>query len=372
MIVQPITSNEQLLSLQSDWNALAEGNPLRSWDWLATWWNHYGLPLGRQLRLLAVYEEVENSASKLLGIAPWYLEPSRTRGNVLRPLGSGEVCTDHLSLISLQENRSHVAKAVAKFLVETCDDWDQLVLDAVDAEDEAITELMQALEQHECLVSRREADACWIVDLPGDWEEYLAILSKSHRKQIRRAERKMLHSGRAVWHRAEDENGLEEAWPLLVDLHQRRRKSLGEPGCFASHAFHDFHHEVAQHLLPKNQLRLSWLEIDGKPAAAEYHFAGQSTTYAYQSGIDPERLEEGPGQLSIIKTMQAAIQEGHHQFDFMRGDEPYKAHWRATPHPSYNYRVVPNKRLAKLRGRVIHVAGEMIDWARQSAQSLTN
>ncbi len=169
-----------------------------------------------------------------------------------------------------------------------------------------------------------------MLDLPASWDEYLAGVSKSHRKQLRQLERRVLESERVRWHRVQNAAEFDEAWPVLVDLHQRRRHSLDEPGCFASRVFHDFHREVAGRLLDRGQLRLSWMELDGVPAAAEYHLADGTTTYAYQGGVDPDRLAEEPGRLSTILCLRAAIEEGHRRIDFLRGDEPYKAHWRAT------------------------------------------
>jgi len=49
---------------------------------------------------------------------------------VLRPLGSGEVCTDHLTLVSAPENTAGVASAVAAYLTND-DEWDRLELPAV-------------------------------------------------------------------------------------------------------------------------------------------------------------------------------------------------------------------------------------------------
>ena len=88
---------------------------------------------------------------------------------------------------------------------------------------------------------------------------------------------------------------------------------------------------------------MSWMELDGTPAAAEYHLADSAATYAYQGGVDPDRLDEEPGRLSTILCLRHAIEEGHRQLDFLRGDEPYKAHWRATPRATYDYRVIPNR-----------------------------
>jgi CelD/BcsL family acetyltransferase involved in cellulose biosynthesis len=155
-------------------------------------------------------------------------------------------------------------------------------------------------------------------------------------------------------------------------LHQRRRISLGEPGCFASPTFHDFHREVAGLLRQRDQLRLSWLELDGTPAAAEYHFADQQTTYAYQGGVDPVRLQEEPGRLSTILCMRRAIEEGHARFDFLRGAEPYKAHWRAEPRMAYDYRVLPNRHLAKIRGKMVNLTTTVSDWLRSSIHQLAD
>jgi CelD/BcsL family acetyltransferase involved in cellulose biosynthesis len=155
----------------------------------------------------------------------------------------------------------------------------------------------------------------------------------------------------------------EAAWPLFIDLHQLRRQSLGEPGCFADPTFTQFHNEVAPLLLTAGRLRLSWLALDGEPVAAEYHFAGDGVTYAYQGGVDPARLDDEPGRLSNIATLRAAIAEGHAAFDFLRGDEPYKAHWRATPHATVHVRISPPSHRSNW-------LAQTVDWADSVASAV--
>jgi len=383
MTINLISNWNELSSLEAQWNELAGDMPFRSWDWLATWWKHYGTgstntstderpqTAERQLYVLAVYGQdgrgnTTDGKRPLIGIAPWYLDRTVIHGNVLRWLGSGEVCTDHLSLICRPEHWQEVVAAVANELTANRDDWDRIDLGAVDADDAAIAELVKAFEERDCLVSRHPADACWVLEIPATWDDYLASISKSHRKQLRQLERRVLESERVRWHQVASEDELVAAWGILVDLHQRRRRSLDEPGCFASGQFHDFHREVTQRLLARGQLRISWLELDGSPAAAEYHLADSLATYAYQGGVDPDRLAEEPGRLSTILCLRAAIAEGHSRIDFLRGDEPYKAHWRAAPQPTFDYRIIPNRRLARIRGRVLNVTGAITDWVRQT------
>jgi hypothetical protein len=386
MHVEQITTWDALVALQHDWNALAGDMPFRSWDWLATWWKHYGNVVprdgerdggrssDRQLYVLAIFADADPSTNyasrRLVGVAPWYLDRTLIKGNLLRWLGSGEVCTDHLSLICRPEDTEAVACAIAESLTTRFDDWDRVDLSAVDADDAAVEKLLAFLEERDCLVSRHPADSCWALELPATWDDYLAGISKSHRKQLRQLERRVLESGRVQWHQVQNKAEFDQAWPVLVDLHQRRRRILGEPGCFASRVFHEFHREVADRLLDRGQLRVSWMELDGSPAAAEYHVADSKATYAYQGGVDPDRLAEEPGRLSTILCLRAALEEGHTQIDFLRGDEPYKAHWRATPRATHDYRVIPNRRLARLRGRVWTVTDAIGDWVRMGAEKV--
>ena len=65
-------------------------------------------------------------------------------------------------------------------------------------------------------------------------------------------------------------------------------------------------------------------------------------------------------------TLQRAIEDGFPHLDFLRGDEPYKAHFRAEAKPTFDYHVFPNRRLARLRGHVWMAAGALKHWVKQS------
>jgi len=139
---------------------------------------------------------------------------------------------------------------------------------------------------------------------------------------------------------------------ILTDLHTKRRQSLCEAGCFVSPRFTGFLHEVSERLLAQDRMRLHWLELDGSPAAAEFQVVGRDVTYAYQAGVDPDRMEDEPGRIINIATLQKAIADGQRGFDFLRGDEPYKAHWRAEPQPNLSLRIVPPRITAQIRQRM--------------------
>jgi len=355
MRVVPITTVSDLERLQPAWNGLAGGIPFRTWQWLVPWWRHYGR--GRQLYVLAVYDQQD----VLRAIAPWMLESSIRDGRVLRLLGSGEVCSDYVGLLTAAESAAEVAEALATWLSEKAHRrnatdrdfrWDQLELEGIDADDAPTAKLIAHLRQRGNAVHCQPGPQCWRISLPETWDDYLASLSKSHRKKLRRLERNGLHAQKARVCSVEQGADLQQAMAILVDLHQRRFRDLGEPGCFASDNFSGFLHEAAEQMAAENCLRLYWIEWQGEPIAAEFQLLGDTAVYAYQAGMAPDQLEQQPGRLSCIVGLKQAIAESSPAFDFLRGNESFKAHWGATPRPSLFARVAPRKPLALAR----HVA----------------
>lgn len=342
----------ELASLRLRWNQLAGDVPMRSWEWLEGWWRVYGnsrpnSAIGKELYLLAVFAVPD----QLVAIAPWYIEHSVDYGRTLRFLGSGEVCTDYSTVLCEPGYERAVAEALARTLSDplhvadwltgnSVRHWDRIEFEAVDRDDEMMQLLLAELERNSNLVHRRQTQNCWRVNLPDSWDAYLAMLSKSHRKQLRRVQRDYFDTGRAVVHRIQSDDDFDHAWDLLVQLHKLRQRSLGRQGLFASERYTTFHRTVASELFRTGRLSFDWLEVDGRPLAIDYYLTGEYTIYAYQGGIDPDGLEHSPGQMLFSATVQHAIASGRRTFDLLRGDEPYKAHWRAEPKPVEDVRII--------------------------------
>jgi CelD/BcsL family acetyltransferase involved in cellulose biosynthesis len=141
---------------------------------------------------------------------------------------------------------------------------------------------------------------------------------------------------------------------------------LGDRGCFASAPFASFQAETAERLLETENLQLTWLELDGAIVAIEYQVVGGKIVYAYQSGIEPDALEHQPGRLITLATLKRAISDQRQAFDFLRGDEKYKAHWRAQPRPTRDIRVVRDAPAARLRHGLWLAGDNLKDWIKRS------
>ena len=154
-------------------------------------------------------------------------------------------------------------------------------------------------------------------------------------------ERRFLDNGLARLVTADTPAAVQRGMQILIELHQKRWQSRGVAGCFALPRFTAFLPEAAAAQFSAGQLQLHWLEYGGQPIAAEYHILGQNVIYAYQSGIDPAAMRLQPGRIITAALVRNAIDAGLSGFDFLRGDETYKAHWRATPRRTQSIRVAP-------------------------------
>ena len=140
---------------------------------------------------------------------------------------------------------------------------------------------------------------------------------------------------------ANNEATFESNWSNFTSLHQRRRQSLGQSGCFSNATFTRFLYDVAKHFHQAGLLDLVCISVDNRPIAAEICFRDRASSFAYQIGIDPDALEHNPGWLVNTASIRNAIELGLSSFDLCRGDAEYKRQLGATPTVCKKLRIVP-------------------------------
>ncbi len=338
-----IHANSELEPHLDAWRRLAAGRPMRSPEWLLGWWGIYAEPED-ELRIILVMDP----EAGLVGLAPLYLQNGGGLAT-LRVLGARDTCTHHTDWLAAAEWEARVGEGVAQALTESQQSWKRLRFEAVDADALAIHTTMKHLTKHGCLGHQRQINSCWRISLPDNWDAYLQTLSRSLRKRCRQLQRQFLDSGRIQLMQVDNAAELQRGYEILLQLHSARwGKTEAPAGVFSDEKFRQFHQEVAGYLLNQNQLRLAWLECDGKPIAIEYQFFDSETVYAYQAGIDLAMNKYSPGKLTMMAAIQFAIARGCQSFDLLGGDEPYKANWRAEPVTCHDLRVWQDRGTARL------------------------
>jgi hypothetical protein len=87
--------------------------------------------------------------------------------------------------------------------------------------------------------------------------------------------------------------------------------------------FETFSKEAAR----RDWLLLSVLESNGVPMAFQYDLRYSDCIYSLMAGFDPSQGRLSPGLVLRAVTLQKALEEGYHKFNFLAGDHPWKREW---------------------------------------------
>lgn len=188
---------------------------------------------------------------------------------------------------------------------------------------EAAEPLERSLERQSATFTTSEHAATLTVDLPGDYETWLSSLSKKHRHEVRRKQRRFVDLvGEATYERRNDS----EAFAAFVGMH---KKADGEKGTFMTDRTEGFFHA----LLTDAGAKIDLLSVDDRPVAAAFGFAEDGAYYLYNSAYEPELIGAAPGIVLLASMIERSIASGLSRFDFLKGNERYKYHLGGVERP---------------------------------------
>src|SRR5262249_26164674 len=118
---------------------------------------------------------------------------------------------------------------------------------------------------------------------------------------------------------------LARGFEMLLDLHGARWQD--ETLALGDEHMVSFHRAALVGLARRGFAEIHMLCAEGKPRAALYGLRHGRRFAFYQSGGDPEWQERAVGTVLLGDLIGRAFAEGLEEFDFLRGDEPYKLRW---------------------------------------------
>ena len=367
--VELLKTPSEVQPYQSRWNELAGSRPQLRWEWLGAWAIHYCFE--KQLMVLVVRD-----GDRIIGFTPWYIEQPQFAGRQIRFLGSGQACTDHLTLLTEPGLETAVAYEIADWVLKNringpsrSSQWTHMKFVGVDRDDAAMRTLVHALADEKCDVDSRPGMPCFEIELPDSMEEFVARRSKSGKRDCRKI-RDWLAQDRFRIFTPTTADELKDVWYDFVDLHELRRRKLGDGGCFEHVPFGEFLWEASSRLLETNHLRLTFVCDGDHPVSVQHALVSDDRWLYYQSGMDPAYQDFKAGQIVLYHTIEQSIREGKRCFDMMRGDEAYKSRWRAEEKLTVEYRIAAPHRVARFQQRTWQLQKRMKAWARRSASVL--
>ena len=318
-----LTNAAGLADLETEWRLLAAVCPtatvFQTFEWNSAWWRHFGKVWGRALRILT-FRDAEGA---LVGLAPlmtsfWYATPLRR----LSFLGTGT--SDYLDILAAPGWESTVSEGFYAYL-ENSGGWQ--IADFQQLRDGALLRGHPPTGGGRLHSFDAVGETCPYLALPSDWEMLLQSLGKKTRTNIGYYDRALQKVYAVEAAPVSGEAELDAELTHLFDLHQRRWNQRWLPGVFGGKRVQAFHRDAARRLLWQGWLRLFSLRLDGITQASLYCFAYGDRFCYYQGGFEPTLSRLSLGTVLTARALQAAIGEDRAVFDFLRGDEPYKAKW---------------------------------------------
>ncbi len=316
-----INTFDDFKSLGPQWNTLLAESitnvPFLRHEYLRAWWASLGGGEWEDAELAIITAERDG---ELLGIAPLFQTTYENKQTLLF-LGSIEI-SDFLDFIVREADMVEFLHGLLDFLASHA----TLTWSALD--------LQNLIESSPCLpVLQAEATARgWdftqetlqpapYVALPGDFDEYLAGIKKKQRHEIRRKIRRAEADEREVsWFIVDDETKLDKNIEACCQLMSQDP----EKQAFLTQTMKSQMKAAIHAAFEAGWLQLAFLEVDGVKAAGYLNFDYGNRIWVYNSGLDMSFSDLSPGWVLLGYLLQWANEHGRSEFDFMRGDEPYK------------------------------------------------
>jgi CelD/BcsL family acetyltransferase involved in cellulose biosynthesis len=344
-------------ALRAEWDQAAEANVdsnvFLTWDWLRTWWRHFGQGSPRA-RLHVV---VVRDADGLVAAAPLFrVQRGRfpIRAALLQQISFdagdyGGVLLVRRREEAVDELLSHLANELERTGVHL------VVLSRLASDSTFLQQLRARLPEHHRLDAREDVVAdpiCPYIDVKADFD--LQRGRTKNRVPQRMAKLRRQHEVAFEYHTGPS---LDTGIDALIDVHRRRWAGRAdEPaGLLADPASEAFLIDAIKELDERGWLRLLTLRADGRPIATRLDLEFGGRNYMLKHAIDPEFAAYSPGHLTHHRALEDGLARGVDEFDFLRGDDEYKRRWANRERHLVAvtlYRRGPAGRLARPRVRL--------------------
>ncbi len=331
-------SFDNLASRLDDWNQILKESashvPFLTYEYQSTWWETRGggeWPEDSQLVLAAAFE-----GENLVGVAPLFFTENILGKPALMLVGSIEV-SDFLDFIVRPEDLPAFTEGLLDILSSDPEVPEWAVLDLYNLLEESPT--LAALEvaagQLGWAYKKVHLQPSPYIELPGDFETYLAEIDKKQRHEIRRKLRNVEQSLEVGGFYIVDDAAQVEADTAAIIKMMAQDPTKKD---FLTAEMRTHLHKTARMAFEAGWLHLAFFTLDGHKAAGNFSFNFDGRLWLYNSGWEWDYRDFSPGWVLVAYLIEWANQNDIREFDFMRGNEAYKYKFGAVDR--HIYRIV--------------------------------
>ena len=325
-----LLSLEDVRALEAKWTDLQKRSAcsfFQSWGWVGTWITT--LPEADRPRILEVRLGERLVGLGLLGRGKW--RRHRVIGsNALFLTETGQNQYDCLTVehngLLLDETYRATAVRHAVWGLRELVTWDEIFLSGIVRS--AVPEYVSGAEDVQLRALVTSEQPYYFVDcqrVRAHGGDYLGILGRNTRYQIRRAMRAYEERGPIQFRKADTLESAQRFFEAMRDLHQAYWVSKGSAGAFPSEFTLAFHRKLIESRFSEGEIQIAEISAGSSPIGYLYNFVRDGVVYNYQSAFhyqDDSRLK--PGLVSHCCAIQDSVDGGMKTYDLLMGTQRFK------------------------------------------------
>ncbi len=363
-MVRVVTEAREFESLKGIWDSLSQkcrddNSVYLTHEWLSTCWQHLGQ--GKKLNILLI-----EKGRRVIGIIPLVKTEYRIgliKLDALEPIS--QTSCNYVGLV-LPEYREEAVSGLLTYLEKELAKNRVILLLPLVPEDSRFLGVLRrhaAAWSRNLVIQERVMTLAPYIPLPPTWDEYFSSLSSKRRQLLRRALRE-LEQAHTVRFQRFNVNSLERGLSKFFDLHQRRWQSKGITSQFSNPRTKGFYRDISRKFLKRSWLHFSCLTVDDEVVSAIYGTIHNRKFYSMFNARDTRYYDYDVGHLHYMFLIEDAIERRLKEFDFLRGDEPYKFYWTKSARRYMQVLIIKKGFLPGLRLKFINVFLRLY-WIRQ-------
>ena len=322
MAPKTLTSFQEI---ESEWIGMLPSSPVNtlflSPQWQQVWWENFG----DGKTMAGFYVPSPNGVDAIASLT--------CTGNTLAFLGSQET-VDYNDFMVRQGFEAPFFEVLMGQLEDQ--PWEVMQLDSLVETSPTLQHLPDLARGRGYSVEVQQEDTASGIQLPATWDDYLAVLSKKNRHELRRKFRRLEAQPDWRWYVVTDPD---EVSSRLDDFLRLMRLSRSDKAEYMTSDREKFFRHMSRRMAEVGVLRLHFMELEGATVAASLCFDYASSRLLYNSGYDPDYGYYSVGLLLNALCLRESIEQGLEYFDFLRGSETYKQHLGGTPRNLYQMTV---------------------------------
>jgi CelD/BcsL family acetyltransferase involved in cellulose biosynthesis len=320
-------TEKEISNLEADWNRLSETAELPNVFMTFGWFRAWNQRLAQEDRRRRPNILVLRKDQEVMGISPFIVRICSRFGFVVRKIEFVGNQADHNDFM-LGGDAPGQIEAVARFLAQTSDEWDLVELMDLREAGGQIPRIEGALSRANLRYRiLPEQQGCPYLLIDTD----VSTLMKSLSGHVRRTLRKRMEraSAEGLCERIiEDPHQEPGLLDKLIDLERDKQSQWGP---FIG-KYSDVFRSLFDTLGPRGWLYVALLEQNSDPVAFQLGFRCGNKLWDYSKAYDRFFSRFAPGTMLVHAVLNYGFSRGFEEYDFLRGEEPYKTVWSTGCH----------------------------------------